>query len=91
VENKLTIDQQVDLALLIATFRCFNEQLYSLKGIHSKTVKQKFNRLLKVARRYDDEISKQMEHDEKQEQIYDALMDIICDVKIEVLKDYNDE
>ena len=52
----MTKEQTAELNLLIATFRCFNEQLYNLKGSHSGVVKMKFNRLVKVANQYESEI-----------------------------------
>ena len=71
----------IDLNLLIATFRCFNEQLYNLKGSHSGLVKLKFNRLIKVARLYEKEILKTTKESKELERVYDELMDIIILVK----------
>ncbi|WP_340155893.1 hypothetical protein [uncultured Winogradskyella sp.] len=82
----MTKEDTIDLNLLIATFRCFNEQLYNLKGKHSKIVKLKFNRLLKVARAYDNEIVKLTGNSEEIEHVYDQLMDIILEVKTIVIK-----
>ena len=50
---------------------------------HSHQVKQKFNKLLKVAKIYEKEIDKSMHatNDKTIENIYDALMDLICDSK----------
>ncbi len=79
-------EDTIDLNLLIATFRCFNEQLYNLKGKHSKIVKLKFNRLIKVAKQYDDEIIKLTGNSEEIEEVYDQLMDIIIEVKTIVTK-----
>lgn len=77
----MTKEHTVDLQLLIATFRCFNEQLYNLKGTHSKVVKMKFNRLLKVADQYEKEIVKWTNNNEDMETVYDNLMEIILEVK----------
>ena len=77
----MTKEQTAELNLLIATFRCFNEQLYNLKGVHSKVVKMKFNRLLKVSSQYEKEIVKWTDGSEELEQVYDVLMDIIIEVK----------
>ncbi len=79
-------EQTIDLQLAIATFRCFNEQLYNLKGTHSKVVKMKFNRLLKVADQYEKEIVKWTNNNQDIETIYDSLMDIIVEVKQTVNK-----
>ena len=81
--SNLTKDQQVDITLLFATFRCFNEQLYNLKGIHSKIIKKKFNHLLKVSSQYEKEIVETMNSKEL-ENCYDVLMDIIVTVKREL-------
>ena len=80
----MTKEQTAELNLLIATFRCFNEQLYNLKGSHSGIVKLKFNRLLKVANQYEKEIIKWTEGSEQLEIIYDNLMDVIVTVKKQV-------
>ena len=77
----------IDLLLLLATFRSFNEQLYNLKGTHSKIVKLKFNRLLKVARSYENEIQTFTENNEQLEAVYDCLMDVILDVKEQALNE----
>jgi len=71
----------IDINLLIATFRCFNEQLYCLKGKHSKTLKLKFNRLIKVSRIYEEELKKSIGNLEELESVYDLLMDLITEVK----------
>lgn len=81
MNNKLTKDQERDIYLLLATFRCFNEQLYFIKGAHSGLLKKKFNRLLKVSRIYDQEVSKWLADTKESEIIYDELMDIITIVK----------
>ncbi len=87
MKTEITIEQQIDLTLLFATFRCFNEQLYLLKGIHSKVIKLKFNRLIKLARQYEDEMMKNMgDSVEDLDGVQDVMMDIINDVKIELEK-----
>ena len=80
-----TREEALDLNLLIAMFRCFTEQLYCLKGHHSRVVKLKFNRLLKVARQYEKELTKDLDS-EGIDLIYDNLMDIIMDVRSKVLE-----
>ena len=50
--------EDIDIVLCVAMFRCFNEQLYNIKGTHSKSLKQKFNRLIRISKSYDDEIIK---------------------------------
>jgi len=80
----MTKEQTIDLQLLIATFRCFNEQLYNLKGTHSGVVKMKFNRLVKVANQYEREIVQWTEGSEQLELIYDSLMEVLIEVKKQV-------
>ena len=77
-------EQTAELNLLIATFRCFNEQLYNLKGSHSGVVKMKFNRLVKVANQYEKEIVQWTEGSEQLELIYDSLMEVLIEVKKQV-------
>ena len=80
----MTKQDTTDLYMLLATFRCFNEQLYTLKGKHSKVVKMKFNRLLNVSRQYENEIVKLTDNNEALENIYDCLMEVIMEVKQQV-------
>jgi|TARA_R100001198_G_scaffold81541_1_gene54437 hypothetical protein len=80
----MTKEQTAELNLLIATFRCFNEQLYNLKGTHAGIVKLKFNRLLKVSAQYEKEIVKWTEGSEQIELIYDSLMEVLIEVKKQV-------
>lgn len=80
----MTKEQTAELNLLIATFRCFNEQLYNLKGAHSKVVKMKFNRLLKVAAQYEKEIVLWTKGSQEIETIYDNLMEVLIEVKKQV-------
>jgi len=80
----MTKEQTAELNLLIATFRCFNEQLYNLKGSHTKIVKMKFNRLLKVAAQYEKEIVQWTKGSEEIETIYDNLMEVLIEVKKQV-------
>lgn len=83
----MTKEQTAELNLLIATFRCFNEQLYNLKGSHSGVVKMKFNRLLKVSNQYEKEILKWTEGSKELELIYDSLMEVLIEIKNQVYED----
>ena len=84
-------EQTIDLNLLLATFRCFNEQLYNLKGSHNQIVKMKFNRLLKVAAQYEKEVVHLTGGDPGIEAVYDNLMDIIVAIKEQVTKQYEEK
>ena len=80
----MTKEHTKELLLLIATFRCFNEQLYNLKGAHSNLIKLKFNRLLKVSAQYEREILQWTEGSKELELIYDSLMELLIEVKTQV-------
>ena len=80
----MTKEHTTDLLLLIATFRCFNEQLYNLKGTHAGIIKLKFNRLLKVSAQYEREITQWTEGSKELELIYDSLMEVLIEVKKQV-------
>ena len=74
-------ETQADIIILLATFRAFNEQLYSIKGKHSKILKYKFNRLLGVARAYENEILKVTNNSKELEAVYDCIADLMLEVK----------
>ena len=74
-------ETQADIIILLATFRAFNEQLYNIKGKHSKVLKLKFNRLLGVARAYENEIVKLTNNSEELEAVYDCIADLMLEVK----------
>ena len=80
----MTKEQILEIHLLMATFRCFNEQLYNLKGTHSGVMKLKFNRLLKVARQYEREIVEFTEESKELELIYDNMMDLLIEIKKQI-------
>tara|TARA_R110000744_G_scaffold320603_2_gene426747 strand:+ start:626 stop:874 length:249 start_codon:yes stop_codon:yes gene_type:complete len=77
-------EQATEINLLLATFRCFNEQLYNIKGSHKGILKQKFNRLINVSRQYENEIVKMTNDSKDIENIYDHLMEILILVKKQV-------
>ena len=65
-------------------FRCFNEQLYNLKGAHSGLIKRKFNHLVKVGRQYEKEVLKATGHAQELENVYDAMMELMITLKKEI-------
>lgn len=73
----------LDINMTLAIVKCLSEQLHGMQWEYSHQLKQKFNKLLKVARIYEKEIDKSMKlaNDSSIEDIYDTLMDIICDAK----------
>lgn len=68
-------------------FRCFNEQLYTLKGTHTHLAKKKFNRLIQTAKKYEDEILKTSNGNKDIDVVYDHLMDLIIEMKTKIFKD----
>lgn len=81
MKNELTKEQQIDITMIMATMRAFNEQLYLLKGAHSGIIKKKFNRLVNVSKQYEKELITLTDNSEALENVYDCLMDVIVDVK----------
>tara|TARA_R110002012_G_C11342344_1_gene578497 strand:+ start:54 stop:365 length:312 start_codon:yes stop_codon:yes gene_type:complete len=86
----MTKEQETEINLLLATMRCFNEQLYNIKGTHSKILKMKFNRLLKISNQYEREVLRWTKNDKQLEAMYDTLMDVLITVKTEIVK-HNDQ
>ena len=80
----MTEEQKSDVIMLMATMRAFNEQLYNLKGVHKQGMKMKFNRLLKVSAQYEREIVHITQNSQEFEDVYDALMDVILEVKQQI-------
>ena len=80
--------EDIDIVMCVAIFRCFNEQLYNIKGTHSKSLKQKFNRLIRISKSYDDEIIKSGDYEDGVDVIYDKLMDIIIELKQLITEEY---
>lgn len=87
------IIQNLDINFALAIVKCLCEHLATMQWMHSNQVKQKFNRLLKVAKIYEKEIDKSMHiaNDETIENIYDALMEIILDAKEISIQNYKKE
>lgn len=77
------IRKNMDINVALALVKCLTEQLAGMQWQHSYQVKQKFNKLLKVARQYEKEIDKSMElsNDDNIENIYDAFMESIVEAK----------
>ena len=73
----LNKDQQIDLAILLATFKSFSEQLHNIKGVHGGTLKKKFNLVLNTTKMYE----KQIDRDwlEENQQVIEELTDAITD------------
>lgn len=90
MKKEIKDENALDMILIVAMFRCFNEQLYTLKGVHKKVLKQRFNRLCSVANLYEKEVVKSLGDNVGYEKVYDELMDVIIQVKEQfVLVDKN--
>lgn len=72
-------DEQIDLIILLATFRSFNEQLYNLKGKHSGPTKRWFNRLVNTANSYEKSLKRN--DDKNLEIVYDSITDLIYSIR----------
>lgn len=88
---KLNREDTVDITLFFAMFRCFHEQLYALKGIHSGLIKKKFNRLISTARQYEKELLINLDDSPELEHVYDCLMDVMNEVRNEIDKGYEQQ
>tara|TARA_R110001592_G_scaffold44946_1_gene143997 strand:- start:527 stop:805 length:279 start_codon:yes stop_codon:yes gene_type:complete len=89
--NKEEARKIMDVNVALALVKCLTEQLAGMQWQHSHQIKQKFNKLLKVARQYEKEIDKSMEetNDESIENIYDAFMESIVEGKEIALNEYD--
>jgi len=81
----MTPQENADLSLLIATYRCFHEQLYNMKGRHRHRLKQVFNELERVADKYEKTVVKQIlgEKNEPADLLQDSIQDFMY-----TLRDY---
>ena len=77
------IKQEIEVVILLALVKCVSEQCAILKDQHKMNVKQKFNRLLKAAKVYENEIDVVMEEtgDFNIENVYDTIMESINESK----------
>ena len=71
----ITEEEHIDLIVLLATFKSFNEQLYNLKGKHKNQTKMWFNRLLNTARSYENSIEEKTNviDDENLVRVFNAI------------------
>tara|TARA_R110002072_G_scaffold121850_3_gene256082 strand:+ start:2939 stop:3250 length:312 start_codon:yes stop_codon:yes gene_type:complete len=78
-EQRIMMDVNVTLALV----KCLSEQIHGMRWDYKQNLKNKFNKLFKVVKQYENEINKSMDetNDESIELIYDAFMDSICESK----------
>jgi|TARA_R110002020_G_C15953280_1_gene745833 hypothetical protein len=81
-------ENQLNLLLLLATFKSFSEQLYNLKGEHSGLVKKKFNMLMNAASSYERTIDEEWLKENKSviEDLNDSVTDFIYTLRDESIK-----
>lgn len=81
-------ENQLNLLLLLATFKSFSEQLYNLKGEHSGLVKKKFNMLMNAASSYERTIDEEWLKENKSviEDLNDSVTDFIYTLRDECIK-----
>lgn len=75
----MTKEEQIDMIILLATFRSFNEQLYNMKGKHSGPTKMWFNRLVNTANSYEKSLKKN--DDKNLEIVYDSITELIYSLR----------
>lgn len=92
-EKREQVVINLDINLALALVKCLSEHLHTMQWTHSQRVKQKFNKFLKVARNYEAEIDKSIHetNDPTIENIYDAMMDSICEAKQISIENYDKE
>ena len=81
-------ENQLNLLLLLATFKSFSEQLYNLKGEHSGLVKKRFNMLMNAASSYERTIDEEWLKENKSviEDLNDSVTDFIYTLRDESIK-----
>ena len=78
----LNKEEQIDLIVLIATFKSFNEQLYNIKGKHKAQTKMWFNSIKSQTDLIDDE---------NLEIIYDSITELIYAIKENTINQVKEE
>lgn len=82
-------EEQIDLLVLLGTYKSFSEQLYNMKGLHSGRVKQKFNLLHNYVRGYEKQIDSNWLNENRAviNQLSDAITELIYIVRESVGKE----
>lgn len=85
----LTKEEQIDLLLLLATYKSFSEQLYNIKGLHKGLLKKKFNLLQNYVKAYEKQIDSNWLKQNQQviEQLNDAITDMVYMIRENVDKE----
>tara|TARA_X000000368_G_C22679214_1_gene557484 strand:- start:217 stop:480 length:264 start_codon:yes stop_codon:yes gene_type:complete len=82
----MTKEDHINIVLLLATFRSFNEQLYNLKGIHKQDLKKQFNSMILNAKHYESLIidSNNEINNLAIEEMYNAITEVIYSIRKQV-------
>jgi len=83
-----SVKKEIEIVMLLAMVKCVSEQCDILRDQHKHQAKQKFNRLIKIAKIYDDEIINNGNHEDDVDVIYDKIMDIIIELKQLIIQEY---
>mgnify|MGYP003626030420 FL=1 len=81
-------EQQIDLLLLLGTYKSFSEQLHNMKGLHSGLVKKKFNLLQNYVSNYEKQIDSTWLKDNQKviEDLNDSITDMVYMIRENVDK-----
>jgi len=79
-------NEQLDLLLLLATFKSFSEQIYNMKDVHKGLVKRRFNILLNAIKNYENVLDQDWlkENIDVIEQLSDSVTDMIYTIRDKV-------
>lgn len=85
-------NEQIDLLILLGTYKSFSEQLHNMKGRHSGIIKRKFNILHNHVRQYENSLDKTWLKDNGDiiEELSDAITDLVYMLRENVGKPNSD-
>lgn len=83
MKQEYSKNEQLDLLLLLATFKSFSEQMYNMKDVHKGIVKRRFNILLNAINGYENVLDSDWlkENTDVMEQLSDAVTDMVYTIR----------
>lgn len=89
-KNRSEVRILLDINMTLALVKCLSEQIHGMQWDYSQNLKNKFNKMFKVVKAYENEIDKSMIYADEHsiENIYDAMMDSICEAKEIAMEGY---
>lgn len=86
MKQEYSKNEQLDLLLLLATFKSFSEQMYNMKDVHKGIVKRRFNILLNAINGYEKVLDSDWlkENTDVMEQLSDAVTDMVYTIRDKV-------